>query len=145
MISDSPRSLQGWNQRMVGNPISSASVFADGETYTEELEKDTSEGPIVGRECIGLSSKNLRRHAVCQLPSSPSERQLTSLEIQPPSPPNRQSRSKKGVDTHITRFSHPHAPVQSPPLQCTPHDEISILDLIELLIISSAHYWAKFS
>jgi len=69
MTSSSPRSLQGWTQRMVGIPISSASVFTDGETYTEELEKDTSEGPVVGRECIGLSSEDLRRHAGYQLPT----------------------------------------------------------------------------
>jgi hypothetical protein len=70
MISSSPRSLQGWNQRMVGNPVSSASLSIGSETYTEEFEENTSEGPVVGRECIGLSSKDLRRHAVCQLPIS---------------------------------------------------------------------------
>jgi hypothetical protein len=43
----------------------------DDETYTEELEKNTSEGPVVGREGVGLSSKDLRRHAVCQLTTSP--------------------------------------------------------------------------
>jgi hypothetical protein len=54
---------------MVGNPVSSASLSIDDETYTEELEKNTSEGPVIRRECIGLSSEDLRRHAVCQLPT----------------------------------------------------------------------------
>jgi len=53
---------------MEGIPIQSASLPIDNETYTEELEEDTSEGPVVRREGIGLSSKNLRRHTVCQLP-----------------------------------------------------------------------------
>jgi hypothetical protein len=60
-------SLQGLSQRMEGNPIPSAALSTCGETYTEELEEDTSEGPVVGRECIGLSSKDLGRHTVCQL------------------------------------------------------------------------------
>jgi hypothetical protein len=60
-------SLQGWIQRMVGIPASSDPLFTGGETYTEELEEDTTEGPVVRRECIGLSSEDLRRHAVCQL------------------------------------------------------------------------------
>jgi len=57
---------------MVGNPISSVPRF-EGlvETYTEELEEDTSEGPIIGRECICLSSKDLRRHTVYQLLINP--------------------------------------------------------------------------
>ena len=67
MISSSPRSLQGWTQRMVGTPIPSAALSTCGETYTEELEEDTSEGPVVGREGVGLASKDLRRHTVCQL------------------------------------------------------------------------------
>jgi hypothetical protein len=63
-------SLQGLSQRMEGNPVSSAALsMGGGETNTEELEEDTSEGPVVGRECIGLSSEDLRRHAVCQLPT----------------------------------------------------------------------------
>jgi hypothetical protein len=52
---------------MEGNPVLSASLFTGGETYTEELEEDTSEGPVIRRECIGLSSEDLRRHTVCQL------------------------------------------------------------------------------
>jgi hypothetical protein len=43
------------------------------------------------------------------------------------------------VITHITRFSHSHTPVQGPPLQGTPHDEISILDLIKLLVSVFSH------
>jgi hypothetical protein len=69
MISSSPRSLRGWNQRTVGTPIPSASLSIGSETYTEEFEENTTEGPVVGREGIGLSSKDLRRHAVCQLPT----------------------------------------------------------------------------
>jgi hypothetical protein len=57
---------------MEGNPVSSAALsMGGGETNTEELEKDTSEGPIVRRERISLSSEDLRRHAVCQLTTSP--------------------------------------------------------------------------
>ena len=66
-------SLPGWTRRMAGTPIIvSLALFRRliGETYTEELEEDTSEGPVVGRECIGFPSKDIRRHAVCQQPTS---------------------------------------------------------------------------